>query len=155
MLDVKALSNEATLKEAGYEHTLMHGSHAVVCAAALANLCIFEGEGLINNLSKMATHLLKGLQELQSHLTSGDVQGLSLIFRVEIVKDKGTKETFSESGQEIKTPCNGALSRNLSTHVASVISLSPPLCITEDTVDRIVKITDSVITDIEKKFGYA
>jgi adenosylmethionine-8-amino-7-oxononanoate aminotransferase len=47
------------------------------------------------------------------------------------------------------------LSRNLLTRAASVISLSPPLCITADEVDRIVEIADGAITDMEKKFGYA
>jgi adenosylmethionine-8-amino-7-oxononanoate aminotransferase len=134
---------------------LTYGGHAVACAAALANLDIIEGEGLVDNSAKMGTRLLKGLEQLRSHPTVGDVRGLGLIAGVEIVKDKGTKETFSESGEEIKTLSDGLLSRNLLTRAASVISLSPPLCITEDEVDRIVEIADGAITDMEKKFGYA
>ena len=138
-----------------FSHLLTYGGHAVACAAALANLDIIEGEGLVDNSAKMGTRLLKGLEELRSHPTVGDVRGLGLIAGVEIVKDKGTKETFSESGEEIKTLSDGLLSRNLLTRAASVISLSPPLCITEDEVDRIVEIADGAITDMEKKFGYA
>jgi adenosylmethionine-8-amino-7-oxononanoate aminotransferase len=138
-----------------FSHLLTYGGHAVACAAALANLDIIEGEGLVDNSAKMGTRLLKGLEELRSHPTVGDVRGLGLIAGVEIVKDKGTKEKFSESGDEIKTLSDGLLSRNLLTRAASVISLSPPLCITEDEVDRIVEIADGAITDMEKKFGYA
>jgi adenosylmethionine-8-amino-7-oxononanoate aminotransferase len=138
-----------------FSHLLTYGGHAVACAAALANLDIIEGEGLVDNSAKMGTRLLKGLEELRSHPTVGDVRGLGLIAGVEIVKDKGTKEKFSESGDEIKTLGDGLLSRNLLTRAASVISLSPPLCITEDEVDRIVEIADGAITDMEKKFGYA
>jgi adenosylmethionine-8-amino-7-oxononanoate aminotransferase len=138
-----------------FSHLLTYGGHAVACAAALANLDIIEGEGLVDNSAKMGTRLLKGLEELRSHPTVGDVRGLGLIAGVEIVKDKGTKEKFSESGEEIKTLSDGLLSRNLLTRAASVISLSPPLCITEDEVDRIVEIADGAITDMEKKFGYA
>ena len=136
-------------------HLLTYGGHAVACAAAMANIDIIEGEGLVDNSAKMGARLLKGLEELRSHPTVGDVRGLGLIAGVEIVKDKGTKEKFSESGEEIKTLCDGLLSRNLLTRAASVISLSPPLCITEDEVDRIVEIADGAITDMEKKFGYA
>jgi len=136
-------------------HLLTYGGHAVACAAALANLEILEGEGLVENSAKMGARLLKGLEALRSHPTVGDVRGLGLIAGVEIVKDKGTKEKFAESGDELKALADGLQDRGLLTRAAAVISLSPPLCINEDEVDRIVEILDGAIGDMEKQFGYA
>ncbi len=136
-------------------HLLTYGGHAVACAAALANLDIIEGEGLVENSARMGVRLLKGLEELRRHPTVGDVRGLGLIAGVEIVKDKGTKEKFAESGAEIKALSDGLHDRKLLTRAASVINLSPPLCIIEGEVDRIVEIVDGAIGDMEKKFGYA
>lgn len=133
-------------------HLLTYGGHAVACAAALANLDILEGEGLINNSAKMGARLLKGLEELRSHPTVGDVRGLGLICGLEIVKDGATKEKFSESGEELKALADNLHDRGLLTQAASVISLSPPLCISADEVDRIIDILDGAIGDIEDKF---
>ena len=105
--------------------------------------------------AKMGARLLKGLEELRRHPTVGDVRGLGLIAGVEIVKDKETREKFSETGDEIKMLNEALLSRKLMTRAASIISLSPPLCITANEVDRVVEIVDSAIGDMEKKFGFA
>ena len=136
-------------------HLLTYGGHAVACAAALANLDIIESEELVENSAKMGARLLKGLEELRHHPTVGDVRGLGLIAGVEIVKDKETREKFSETGDEIKMLNEALLSRKLMTRAASIISLSPPLCINADEVDRVVEIVDSAIGDMEKKFGFA
>jgi len=136
-------------------HLLTYGGHAVACAAALANLDIIQGENLVDNSAKMGVRLLKGLKELRSHPTVGDVRGLGLIAGIEIVKDKTTKEKFSDTGNEIKTLGDALLLRKLMTRAASIISLSPPLCITTDEVDRIVEAVDGAIGDMERKFGYA
>ena len=133
-------------------HLLTYGGHAVACAAALANLDILEGEGLIDNSAKMGARLLKGLEELRSHPTVGDVRGLGLICGLEIVKDGATKEKFSESGEELKALADNLHDRGLLTRAASIISLSPPLCISADEVDRIIDILDGAIGDMEDKF---
>ena len=133
-------------------HLLTYGGHAVACAAALANLDILEGEGLIENSAKMGARLFKGLEELRSHPTVGDVRGLGLICGLEIVKDGATKEKFSESGEELKALADNLHDRGLLTRAASIISLSPPLCISADEVDRIIDILDGAIGDMEDKF---
>tara|TARA_B100000676_G_scaffold313364_1_gene393903 strand:+ start:440 stop:1795 length:1356 start_codon:yes stop_codon:yes gene_type:complete len=136
-------------------HLLTYGGHAVACAAALANLEILEREGLVENSAKMGARLLKGLAELRTHPTVGDVRGLGLLAGVEIVKDRVTKEKFSETGEELKSLADGLQNRGLLTRAASIISLSPPLCISEDEVDRIIEILDGAIGDMEIEFGYA
>lgn len=136
-------------------HLLTYGGHAVACAAALANLDILEREGLVANSARMGARLLKGLDALRHHPTVGDVRGLGLIAGVELVKDKATREKFANEGEEMKVLGEALQERGLLTRAAGVISLSPPLCITEAEVDRIVEIVDGAIGDMERRFGYA
>jgi adenosylmethionine-8-amino-7-oxononanoate aminotransferase len=135
-------------------HLLTYGGHAAACAAALANIAIIENEGLVENSAKMGAHLLEGLNTLQNHPTLGDVRGLGLIAGVELVKDKATKEKFAESSDEIKYLNQGLRDRGMLTRANHVISLSPPLCITKELVEKIVSIIDDAVGDMERKFGH-
>jgi adenosylmethionine-8-amino-7-oxononanoate aminotransferase len=132
-------------------HLLTYGGHAAACAAALVNLEIIEGEGLVKNSAKMGARLLEGLNGLRSHRTVGDVRGLGLLAGVELVKDKDTKEKFAESDSAIVDLNQGLQDRGLLTRAANVISLSPPLCITEAQVDKVVEIIDDSLTAMEKE----
>jgi adenosylmethionine-8-amino-7-oxononanoate aminotransferase len=136
-------------------HLLTYGGHAAACAAALANLDIIEGEGLVQNAARMGALLMEGLEALRRHPTVGDVRGLGLLVGVELVKDKATKEKFEESGEELKALTEGLQDRGLLTRASDVISLAPPLCITRAEVGRIVEIVDAAITEMEQRFGYA
>jgi adenosylmethionine-8-amino-7-oxononanoate aminotransferase len=49
----------------------------------------------------------------------------------------------------------GLQARGLLTRATDVISLSPPLCITEAEVDRVVEIVDAAIAEMAARFGYA
>ena len=129
---------------------LTYGGHAVAYGR-LANLDILEGEGLVDNSAKMGADL-KGLEELRSYPTVGDVRGLGLVFGVEIVKDGATKEKFSEFGEELKTLADNLHDRP--THPSGIYYLvPPPLCISVDEADRIIDILDGAIGDMEDKFG--
>jgi adenosylmethionine-8-amino-7-oxononanoate aminotransferase len=136
-------------------HLLTFGGHAVACAAALANLEIIEREDLVGNSARMGARLLQGLEGLRRHSIVGDVRGLGLLTGVELVKDQATKEKFDENGEEIMFMTDALQEGGLLTRAGGVISLSPPLCITEAEVDRMVAIIDDSLGAMAKKFGYA
>lgn len=136
-------------------HLLTFGGHAVACAAALANLEIIEREDLVGNSARIGARLLQGLEELRRHAIVGDVRGIGLLAGVELVKDKGTKEKFDEQGEEIAFMTEALQEGGLLTRAGGVISLSPPLCITEAEVDRMVAIIDDSLAAMAQKFGYA
>ena len=130
-------------------HLLTYGGHAGACAAALANLVIFEREGLVVNSEKMGIRLKASLEGLSHHTTVGDVRGMGLLTGLELIKDRETREKFAEDGPELKTLGDGLIRRGLLTRVASTLPLSPPLCITAEQVDRIVSIIDDSLTEME------
>ena len=135
-------------------HLLTYGGHAAACAAALANLDIFEREGLVANSEAMGTRLRQGLESLSGHHpTVGDVRGLGLLAGLELVKDRETQEKFKDDGEELKTFGDGLAQRGLLTRVASTLPLSPPLCITAGQVDRMIAIIDDSLTEMEFAHG--
>jgi putrescine---pyruvate transaminase len=137
-------------------HLITYGGHPVAAAAALANLDIIEREGLVENAAKMGTLLLDGLRGLQAkHECIGDVRGLGLLAGLELVKDRGSKAKFAETGPELRAMNEGLRKRGLITRAGTILNLCPPLCINAAEVALIVEIIDGALGDLEQAAGMA
>lgn len=140
--------------EAGatFQHLFTFGGNPTSCAAGMANLDILEGEGMVENSANMGAYLFEQLQGLYEHRIVGDVRGgMGLLASVEIVKDRDTRERFpAEAGVGAKV---SLLMRehNMLGRAADVIPLSPPLCITKDEVDHMVRQVESIVTKLEQQ----
>lgn len=137
-------------EESAFRHLLTFGGNPASCAAGLANLEIMEGEGMVENSAKMGDYLYEQLQTLYEHRIVGDVRGgMGLLAAVEIVKDRDTKEKFPKDA-ELGKKFSAAMNRyGLLGRAGDVISMAPPLCITKDEVDFLVKQVDAAITEVE------
>jgi adenosylmethionine-8-amino-7-oxononanoate aminotransferase len=148
---VEAFEDKNTLS-----HLITYGGHPVAAAAALVNIDIIEREGLVENAAKMGKLLKDGLESLRDkHPTIGDVRGLGLIAGIEVVKDRGTRERFSDSGPEITTLGDSIRERGLLTRANSIINLCPPLVINAEEVGMMVDAVDGALSDMEQKHGLA
>ncbi|MBM4087325.1 MAG: aspartate aminotransferase family protein, partial [Planctomycetes bacterium] len=139
------------------EHDFIHGhtfgGHPASCAAAIANLDLFDKEGLTDRAHRLGFYLREKLNELRKHPTVGDVRGIGMLFAIEFVKDKKTKEKFPpELGlmRRFRLRCweSGLIVRN----EADLIALAPPLVLTREQADKIVAILEKVITELEQKW---
>ena len=65
-------------------------------AVALANLDIFEREGINDHVKEMAPAFRATLEKLYDLPIVGDVRGEGFFYGIELVKDKATKETFND-----------------------------------------------------------
>ena len=75
---------------------------------------------------------------------------MGLLCAVELVKDRDTREKFPK-GAELPKKINPLMDKyGLMGRAGDVISLAPPLCITRDEVDHLVKSVDSVLTELEE-----
>jgi adenosylmethionine-8-amino-7-oxononanoate aminotransferase len=130
--------------------TWMHGytysGHATACAVALKNLEIIENEKLVERSKQMGARLLAGLQSLREFAIVGDVRGIGLICGVELVTDKAAKTADPALAARLTRMCQdrGLRTRNVGTTLA----FSPPLTISEDEVDEIVRILGSVLDTV-------
>ncbi|MGA4543883.1 aspartate aminotransferase family protein [Uniformispora flossi] len=135
-------------------HGYTFGGHPVSSAVALANLDIFEREGLNKHVLENEGAFLATLQKLLDLPIVGDVRGNGYFYGIELVKDKASKETFNDD--EIERVLYGFLSKALfdaglycraDDRGDPVIQLSPPLIADQSTFDEIEQILRSVLTE--------
>ncbi|MFD1210490.1 aspartate aminotransferase family protein [Arthrobacter sp. GCM10027362] len=140
-----------------FKHGYTFGGHPVAAAVALANLDIFEREGLNRHVLTHEAAFRRTLEKLHDLALVGDIRGDGYFYGIELVKDKSTKETFTpEESQRI---LKGFLSRKLFENGLycraddrgdPVIQLSPPLTIGQSEFDEIEQILRHTLTEAEQ-----
>jgi adenosylmethionine-8-amino-7-oxononanoate aminotransferase len=117
-----------------FAHGITFGGHPVSCAVALANLDIFEREDLLGWVRSNEAEFRARLDSLLDLPIVGEVRGVGYFYAIELVKDKETKETFTDA--ESEELLRGFLSPRLfeaglicrvDDRGDPVIQLSPPL----------------------------
>src|SRR4051812_16582305 len=84
-----------------FTHGITFGGHPVSAAVALANLDIFEREDLCGHVREKESEFRGMLDKLREDLPIvGDVRGAGYFHALELVKDKDTKESFSDEESE-------------------------------------------------------
>ncbi|MCI0439621.1 MAG: aspartate aminotransferase family protein [Chloroflexi bacterium] len=135
-----------------FRHLITFGGNPASCAAGLANLEIMEGEGMVENSAEMGEYMYDQLQTLYEHRIVGDVRGgKGLLCAVELVKDRETRERFPKEAELSKKLTAITNRKGLLGRFGDVISFAPPLCITRDEVDHVVKMVDEAIGEVESQ----
>ena len=139
---------------ASFLHGVTFAGHPVSCAVALANLDVFEKEDLLGNVRANEAGFRATLRKLNDLPIVGDVRGDGYFYGIELVKDKSTRETFSDS--ESERLLRGYLSQALfdaglvcraDDRGDPVIQLAPPLTCTQEHFDEMEQILRSVLTE--------
>jgi adenosylmethionine-8-amino-7-oxononanoate aminotransferase len=141
--------------------TFLHGitfaGHPVSAAVALANLDVFEKEDLLGNVRANEDAFRATLEKLNDLPIVGDVRGDGYFYGIEMVKEKTTRETFSD--EESERLLRGFLSHALydaglicraDDRGDPVIQLAPPLTCTQEHFDEMEQILRSVLTEAWK-----
>jgi 4-aminobutyrate aminotransferase len=126
-----------------------HEKNPVSCAAALATIQYIEREGLVERARALGAHALARMREMAGrHRLIGEARGLGLLLGLELVRDGETRERATEEADRVMYR---ALERGLSFKVSAgnVLTLTPPLTITEAELDRALSIVDECLTEIE------
>lgn len=140
-----------------FAHGVTFGGHPVSCAVALANIGIFEREGLIDHVRANAGAFRSTLERLYDLPIVGDVRGDGFFYGIELVKDKNTRETFN--AEESERLIRGFLSHALfdaglycraDDRGDPVVQLSPALICTQKEFDEIEQILRTVLTEAGK-----
>ncbi|MCX6344715.1 MAG: adenosylmethionine--8-amino-7-oxononanoate transaminase [Armatimonadetes bacterium] len=84
---------------AGGTETFYHGhtftANPIACAAANANLALFETENTLANAAYLQARLTEDFESYKTHPLVGDVRVIGCCAALELVKDKTTKEPLS------------------------------------------------------------
>ncbi|MBV8987562.1 MAG: aspartate aminotransferase family protein [Solirubrobacterales bacterium] len=141
-----------------FTHGFTFGGHPVCAAVALANLDALEHEGVIENVRQNEPAFRAMLDSLRELPIVGDVRGAGYFQALELVKDKGTKESFSD--EESETLLRGFLSGELyrqglicraDDRGDPVIQLSPPLIAGPEQFEEIESILRPVLTEAAER----
>ena len=114
-----------------------HEKSPVGAAAALATLDVIESDNLLERSRKLGAETLEGLRELQRrHDAVIDVRGLGLAMGVKLSSPDATERVLYD-----------CLSNGLSFKVSggTVITLTPPLTITNEQMARALAILDKAL----------
>ncbi len=126
-----------------------HEKNPVTARAALTTIEIIEDEGLVENAAGVGARALERLHHMKDrHPLIGDVPGLGLVIGVELVLDRAAKTPAPEAADRIMYR---ALEKGLSFKVTmgSVLTLTPPLVITQEQMDKALDIVEECISEEE------
>jgi adenosylmethionine-8-amino-7-oxononanoate aminotransferase len=141
-----------------FAHGVTFGGHPVMCAIALKNIEIMKRERLVERVLEHEDAFRSTLEQLLGLPIVGDVRGCGYFYAVELVKDKETRETFSD--EECETLLRGFLSPRLfeaglicraDDRGDPVIQISPPLVAGQAEFDELTGILGEVLTEASER----
>ena len=121
------------------------------CAAALANLTLFDTEQTLSGLGPKRVRLAQSLEKhFGGHPHAGEIRQLGLIAAVDLVKDRERGEKFPWEDLTGARVCVEARRFGLLTRpILDTLVFMPPLCVTETEIEEgvaaLAKATDAVI----------
>ena len=136
--------------------TFYHGhtytANPVGCAAALASLDLFEEEGLVDRVARLAPRLAEGVRELAELPGVGDVRGIGMVAALEMVSDKETREPLPGTASLFRDLRREGLRRGLFLRpLGNVVYLFLPPAITRDALDDILDRFAGVLKSVLKQ----
>ena len=135
-------------------HGVTFGGHPIASAVALANIAVFEEEGILENVREHEGTFRGMLESLRDLPIVGDVRGAGYFHAIELVRDRETKQTFTH--EESESLLRGYLSAELfdrglicraDDRGDPVIQLSPPLIAGPEQFEEIESVLRPVLEE--------
>jgi adenosylmethionine-8-amino-7-oxononanoate aminotransferase len=135
-------------------HGHTYGGNPLSAEIANCVLDITEREGYFQNAAVLGEYLAKKMQDLYQYDIVGDVRAIGLMFGIEFVADKKTKEPFDPKKAVKSVVTNACLEQGLVVYPGggSVdglrgdhILLAPPISITKEEVDELYSMLEAGI----------
>ena len=143
-----------------FQHLYTFSSHPLACAVGNEVLRIIEAEQLIQRAATMGEYLRNRLARLETFPMVGDIRGRGLLWGIEFVKDKETKEPFPKeksAKNRILRACfkKGAFfypgyyedEQGQGDH----IMMAPPFIITREQIDHCVNILEEALEETQNE----
>jgi adenosylmethionine-8-amino-7-oxononanoate aminotransferase len=143
-----------------FTHGFTFGAHPVAAAVALATLDVYDREDLFGHVLRHEGEFTAMLDRLKDIPIVGHVRGDGYFHSIELVKDKETKETFSD--EESEDLLRGFLSGELykrglicraDDRGDPVIQLAPPLICGPEHFEEMESVLRPVLTEASDRAG--
>ena len=137
-----------------YTHGITFGGHPVQAAIALKNIEIMKREKIVEHVAEQQDAVRATLEQLLDLPIVGDLRGTGFFYALELVKDKETRETFSD--EECERLLRGFLTPRMfeaglicraDDRGDPVIQISPPLVAGQAELDELVGILGTVLEE--------
>ena len=122
-----------------------HEKNPVTSRAALTTIAIIREEGLAERAAELGRHAMDRMRELMVRSPYiGDVRGRGLLFGIELVQGRDNNVTNNALAERVYYRC---LQNGLSFKISqgNVLTLSPPLVIARDDLDRALDVVEDAI----------
>jgi 4-aminobutyrate aminotransferase len=126
-----------------------HEKSPLGSVAGLSTIAFIESENLLEKVNDDAFFMEKALHELKNKYSIiGDIRGIGLLWGIELVKDRETKEKAVDEAEQILYLC---LEKGLSFKVSSgnVLQLSPALTISREELQMALSILEESFSEIQ------
>jgi taurine--2-oxoglutarate transaminase len=141
------------LQEHEFASGLTACGHPLACAAGVATIAALREEELVENAAAMGEVLADGLTDLaDDHASVGQVRGLGLLWGLELVRDRETREPLvpyaakGEAAQPMAMLRTAAMDRGLHLYVhGNLLIIAPPLIVRRDEIQTGVAMLDEVL----------
>jgi adenosylmethionine-8-amino-7-oxononanoate aminotransferase len=137
-----------------YMHGITFGGHPVMSAIALKNIEIMKRDKIVEGVREHEDAFRSTLAQLLDLPIVGDLRGTGFFYALELVKDKETRETFTDEECEwlLRDFLSSALfERGLICRADDrgdpVIQISPPLVARQEQFDEMVGILGDVLAE--------
>ncbi|MFM9044379.1 MAG: aspartate aminotransferase family protein [Solirubrobacterales bacterium] len=141
-----------------FAHGYTFAGHPIASAVALANIEVFERDGLCEHVREKEGEFRGMLESLSDLPIVGDVRGTGFFQAIELVKDRETKETFNDEEAEflLRGFLSGELySRGLICRADDrgdpVIQLAPPLICDTEQFEEMHDVLRPVLTEASER----
>ena len=137
---IQAVSGDSN-RGSVFSNGFTYSGHPVACAAGIANMEVFESQGLLENALEVGPYMQEQLRTLSDLPIVGDIRGMGLMGCLECVASQESRQPLEldyEVGSRIDKHCQalGLLVRPL----INMCVMSPPLCITREQIDEMISI---------------
>ena len=139
---------------------LTYSGHPVCCAAAVANLSVYEEEHIFANVERQGRYLASRLEAMKhKYACVGDVRYKGLFSVLELVKDKASREPlapFNGGGPEMAKLAAHLKSKHLYAFSRfNMLWVCPPLIISENELSHGLDIIEQALVLVDQALGKA
>jgi 4-aminobutyrate aminotransferase len=131
-----------------------HEKNPVTARAALTTIEIIEDENLVENAAQVGAFALDRLGDMmQKHRLVGDVRGQGFVIGIELVTDRDSKTPAKDAAEAVMYRAMDA-GLSFKTTFGNVLTLTPPLTLTQGEMAKAIDIIDAAIGDVAREQGH-
>lgn len=148
-------------KRAEFQHLYTFSAHPIACAIGNEVQRIIEEENLIARAEQIGKYLHKKLLQLEILPMVGDIRGKGMLWTIEFVKDKETKEPFSGEKNIKMDIIRQCMLKGVFFYPGYYqddqgrgdhIMIAPPFIITEEQIDECVRVLRETLEESQEKY---